>query len=82
MKKPHASIDSSNPTGYISKKCPECMEYMSLNVEACPSCKLPVGKINKNGMASRKTDWKSYSIAIAAWLFFFAYVWWAFIREP
>ena len=82
MKPPRTSIDSGNPTGYISKKCPECMEYMSLNAGVCPSCKTPVGKINKNGMASRKTDWKAYATAIAAWIVFIVYIWWAFIREP
>ncbi|MGD9308631.1 MAG: hypothetical protein PVG51_05820 [Desulfosarcina sp.] len=55
---------------------------MPLNVDVCPSCKLPVGKINKHGMANRKTDWKGYGVAIAAWIVFFFYVWWAFIREP
>lgn len=80
MKPPHASTGSSN-TGYITKKCPECMEYMALNVEACPFCKLPVGKVNKHGMAARKTNWKANVTAIAAWLFFFLYIWWAFIRE-
>ena len=58
MKNPKASFDSGNPTGYVSKKCPECMEYMPLKAEVCPSCKLPIGKINRHGMASRKTDWK------------------------
>lgn len=82
MNTPRGSSTSGNPHGYISKKCPECMEYMPLKVEVCPSCKLPVGRINKHGMASRKTDWKSYVVAVAAWLFFFFYVWWAFFREP
>ena len=72
---------SGNGTGQISKKCPECMQYMPLSVDACPSCKLPVGKINKHGMASRKTDWKAYATAIVAWAFFFFYIWWAFFRE-
>ena len=82
MKPPRSSIDSGNPSGYVSKKCPECMEYMPLHVDVCPSCKLPVGKINKHGMATRKTDWKAYSTAVAAWIIFFLYIWWAFIREP
>lgn len=82
MNTPYGSIDSGNPSGHISKKCPECMEYMPLHVDVCPACKLPVGKINKHGMAVRKTDWKGYSVAIVAWLVFFFYVWWAFIREP
>ncbi len=81
MKKTRATINPRNPDGYVSKKCPECMEYMPLNVDVCPSCKQPVGKINKHGMASRKTDWKAYATAIAAWLVFFFYIWWAFIRE-
>jgi predicted amidophosphoribosyltransferase len=77
-----SSNDPRNSSGFISKKCPECMEYMPLNVEVCPSCKLPVGKINRHGMATRKTDWKGYVVALVAWIVFFFYVWWAFIREP
>jgi len=74
--------DAKNTSGSISKKCPECMEYMPKDANKCPSCKLAVGKIDRHGMASRKTDWKAYIIAIAAWLFFFFYIWWAFIRDP
>jgi hypothetical protein len=81
MKSPRASVDTANVDGQIVKKCPECMAYMPLNVTVCPACKLPVGKVTKHGMASRKTNWKSYAVAIAAWLFFFFYIWWAFIRE-
>ena len=81
MKSSGTPTNSDNPNGYISKKCPECMEYMPLDAGVCPSCKLQVGKINKHGMASRKTDWKAYATAIIAWLFFFFYIWWAFIRE-
>jgi hypothetical protein len=82
MNAPPASSDSGKPARHVSKKCPECMEYMPLNAQACPSCKLPVGKINEHGMAARRTNWKAYTVAIAAWLFFFFYIWWAFIREP
>ncbi|WP_419661688.1 hypothetical protein [Desulfosarcina variabilis] len=81
MKSSGTSTKLANGSGHVSKKCPECMEYMSIDASICPSCKLPVGKINKHGMASRKTDWKAYATAIAAWLFFFFYIWWAFIRE-
>ena len=81
MKTTRPPVETANANGYVSKKCPECMEYMPLHVDKCPACKLPVGKIKKHGMASRKTDWKAYVIAIAAWLFFFFYIWWAFIRE-
>jgi hypothetical protein len=79
---PPTSVDPGNPAGYISKKCPECMEYMPLHADVCPSCRTRVGKINKHGMAARKTDWKGYLTAIVAWLCFGLYVWWAFFREP
>ena len=82
MMSPHTADSGTHASGNVSKKCPECMEYMPLHQPVCPSCKLHVGKINKHGMASRRTDWKAYAIAVAAWLFFFFYVWWAFIREP
>ncbi len=81
MKNRSVPNDSENARGHISKKCPECMEYMPLSDEVCPACGLAVGKINKHGMANRKTDWKAYVIALFAWLFFFFYIWWAFIRE-
>ena len=81
MSPPQSPHDPKSQSGYISKKCPGCMEYMPLNKEVCPTCKLRVGKINKHGMASRRTDWKAYLTAIVAWLFFFFYVWWAFFRE-
>jgi hypothetical protein len=32
-------------------------------------------------MATRKMDWKGYGAAVGAWLVFFFYIWWAFIRE-
>ena len=81
MKSSGTSTNSAKARSHSTKKCPECMEYMPLDAGLCPSCKLPVGKINKHGMASRKTDWKAYATAIAAWGFFFFYIWWAFIRE-
>ncbi|WP_155310333.1 hypothetical protein [Desulfosarcina ovata] len=81
MKSPHGSTESGKSSGYIAKKCPECMEYMPLNATRCPSCKLPVGRVDRHGKASRKTDWKGYLTAIAAWAFFFFYIWWAFLRE-
>ena len=74
-------MNSGRPGGQVTKKCPECMAYMPINARVCPSCKIPVGDINRHGMASRKTDWKGYATALAAWIVFFLYIWWAFIRE-
>ena len=81
MKKKTGSNNSDNSIGHVSKKCPECLAYMPLHVDVCPECKAAVGKVDKHGMASRKTDWKAYVVAIAAWIFFFFYIWWAFLRE-
>ncbi len=66
---------------YISKKCPECYEYIPLDAKVCKSCKTKVGEIDKHGMAKRKTNWEANITAIVAWIIFFLYIWWAFIRE-
>lgn len=63
---------------YVSKKCPECYDYMPLEAKACPSCKVRVGKVGPHGMAERLTDWRAYTICIALWVFLAAYVKWAF----
>ena len=81
MKKETISSNFGNSDGHVTKKCPECFAYMPRNANACPECKVAVGKVNKHGMASRKTDWKAYGTAIVAWLFFFFYIWWAFLRN-
>lgn len=75
------SRNRDETTGFISKKCPECYEYMPLNAEVCKSCKTRVGKVDKHGMATRKTDWKGNVTAIVAWIVFFLYIWWAFLRD-
>lgn len=63
---------------YVSKKCPECYEYMPLESKACPFCKVRVGKIGDHGMAERLTNWRAYIICIALWIFLGVYVKWAF----
>ncbi|RJQ87112.1 MAG: hypothetical protein C4519_01135 [Desulfobacteraceae bacterium] len=63
---------------YVSKKCPECYEYIALEARACPSCKVRVGKVDQHGMAQQLTNWRAYIICIALWLFLAFYVKWAF----
>ena len=63
---------------HITKKCPECYEYVPLDAKRCPSCKVRLGAVNKHGMAERLTNWKAYIICIALWLFLAFYVRWAF----
>jgi hypothetical protein len=63
---------------YVSKKCPECYEYVPLEAKICPSCKVRLGAVNEHGQAERLTNWKGYIICIALWLFLAFYVKWAF----
>lgn len=63
---------------YVSKKCPECYEYVPLEAKVCPSCKARLGKVGEHGMAERLTNWKAYIICIALWLILAIYVKWAF----
>lgn len=81
MNAAHNARNAGRANSQTTKKCPECLEYMPIHAQVCPSCKTPVGKIDRHGMASRKTDWKGYATAAAAWIVFFLYVWWAFLRE-
>jgi ribosomal protein L40E len=65
---------------FVSKKCPDCYEYMPLEAVKCPSCKLRVGKIGTNGMAERLTNWRAYIVCIFLWLVLAFYIKWAFFR--
>ncbi len=62
--------------GYVSKKCHECYEYVPLDAEICPLCKVRLGKVGPHGMAQKVTDWKAYLaflVAFAAFLIFCLY---------
>jgi RNA polymerase subunit RPABC4/transcription elongation factor Spt4 len=72
------SSEAVNEKNFVSKKCPDCYEYMPLEVKKCPSCKTRVGKIGSHGMAERQTNWTGYLVCILLWLFLAAYVKWAF----
>jgi hypothetical protein len=75
------SNDMKKDDTYSSKKCPECLTYIPVKAEVCPSCKRRVGKITDTGMARKAFDWKAYLgfvLALAAFVF---YIWWAFFRK-
>ena len=65
---------------HVTKKCPSCYTYISLDAEICPSCKAKVGMVDKHGMASKRVDWGSYVICIVAWIGFCIYAWFAFFK--
>jgi hypothetical protein len=71
----YSSTDKESP-GFVSKKCHECYEYVPLDAEICPSCKVRLGKVGRHGMARKVTDWKAYLaflVAFAAFLIFCLY---------
>ena len=70
----------SPPASFSTKKCPYCQTHLPLAAETCTNCKKSVGPLERHGAARKKTDWKAYTICIAAWTFFFIYIWWAFLR--
>ncbi|MBT8338552.1 MAG: zinc ribbon domain-containing protein [Desulfatitalea sp.] len=63
---------------YVTKKCPECYEYVPLEAKVCPSCKLRLGEVDHHGMARRLTNWGAYIICGLLWLAFIIYIKWAF----
>jgi transposase-like protein len=75
------SADKDGKSSNSSKKCPECLTYIPVNVYVCPSCKKRVGKVTGTGMAKKVTDWKAYIMLILAVAAFIFYIWWAFLRE-
>ncbi|MGB5158952.1 hypothetical protein [Desulfobacterium sp. N47] len=75
------SADKDSNYGYLSKKCPECLTYISLDASVCPSCHSRVGKVTKTGLAKRPTDWNSYLMLIIAVAAFCFYIWWAFLAD-
>jgi hypothetical protein len=72
--------DLDTESSYVTKKCPHCFTYIPLNALTCPSCKEKVGAVDKHGMASKGTDWRSYIIAFIACLVFVIYIYYAFIK--
>lgn len=65
----------------LTKRCPECMKYVSLETKKCPTCKTKLGKVQPHGFAKRTVDWTGYTIAIIAILAFGIYLYWAFMID-
>ncbi|NNG01448.1 MAG: hypothetical protein HKM93_18820 [Desulfobacteraceae bacterium] len=76
-----AKSSSDTAKRFISKKCPNCFTYMPLKAKECTACHAKLGDVDRFGMASKPTNWHGYFVAIAAWLVFMLYVWWAFLKE-
>lgn len=63
---------------HLTKRCPECFEYVPLHARECPACKTRLGEVQHHGIARRPTDWAAYLTAFLAAVAFGVYVWWAF----
>lgn len=70
----------SPATSFTTKKCPYCHAHLPLDAEECTNCKKSIGIVERHGSARKKTDWKAYTVCVIAWLVFFIYIWWAFLR--
>lgn len=73
--------DKDRNFGHLTKKCPDCLTYIPLAADVCPSCNKRVGKVTKTGMAKRLTDWNSYIVLIIAVAAFSFYIWLVFLRD-
>ena len=76
---PHYSKKDS--ADYLTKKCPHCYEYLSLNAKVCTACHTKVGVVDKLGFAEKTVDWLGYLIAAVSIVGFSIFMWWAFFRE-
>ncbi len=67
--------------GHMTKKCPECYAYMSLEARVCPACKKKVGEVDALGFAKKPFDWRGYVIGALCITAFVVFMWWGFFRE-
>ncbi len=65
------------------KKCPECFQYLPLNVKKCSYCKTKLGDVDpKTGLAKRTVDWKAYGMCLISFVALGFFIWWVFYRVP
>ena len=59
----------------LTKVCPYCSTHLLLQATACTYCKKKVGPVNRQGIAEKPTDWKSYTACFISWGALFSYFW-------
>ncbi len=65
----------------MTKKCPYCFTYLSLQATRCTACDKRIDEVDKLGFASKPFDWFGYAIAIVSIIVFIVFMWWGFFRE-
>ena len=67
-------------TVFTSKKCPNCLTYLSLDARRCTACGARVGPVTRDGKAKKVFNPLSYIYALFAIGLFGLFIWWAFLR--
>lgn len=66
---------------HITKKCPECLGRVPLDMKICEFCKTKLGDVDKGGLATRPVNWKSYIVFFLTLAGLGLYIWWAFLKD-
>ncbi|MFC1896528.1 hypothetical protein ACFL0Q_07720 [Thermodesulfobacteriota bacterium] len=69
---------SSSKLQFATKKCPYCSTPLSLNDEACFSCKKKVGEVDGYGIARKPFQWGAYLASILTLAALVVFMMWAF----
>ncbi len=65
---------------FSTKKCYECFTHLPLHATECHACKKKVGKVDRNGIADKPTDYKSYAVFALAFAALLVFLWKAFAK--
>jgi hypothetical protein len=65
---------------FTTKKCYECFTHLPLDATECYACKKKVGKVDRNGIAGKPTDVKSYVVFALAFAALVVFLWKAFLK--
>jgi hypothetical protein len=72
---------SAQSAATMTKKCPFCFTYLSLDARRCHTCGKRVGPVTKEGLAVKPTNVRSYIVAAFCILVAAVFFWWAFMVE-
>lgn len=63
---------------FSTKKCYECLTHLPLQAKVCTACKARVGPADRNGIAKKPVDWRSYAVFAVALAVLVGFIWKAF----
>ncbi len=65
---------------FSTKKCYECFTHLPLHATECYACKKKVGKVDRNGIAEKPADVKSYVVFALAFAALVVFLWKVFLK--